>query len=51
MSPILASTLLEMVSAVSFEIMTPIAVQGLVLGLAGLAMVGCEYYLSRKNTK
>jgi hypothetical protein len=43
MSPILASTLLEMVSAVSFEIMTPIAVQGLVLGLAGLAMVGCEY--------
>jgi len=48
-SPILLSTLRETTSAVARQILNPVAIQGLILGLLGLGMVIAAAYLAKRE--
>lgn len=47
--PILISTMQETIGVVSGEILRPVLIEGLALGLLGLLMVGAAYLVKRSN--
>ena len=50
MPPILFSTLQEIVSAVTSQILKPVVIEGMVLGILGLGMIVVAMYLAKKES-